>query len=194
MPKIGKGKTLNENGLKLYSRFSDALGAIFFFTSLLYAGFRGVQYQIQLPASFKVSASSLSPTLMDAYYNGDKIPASLSTFEFPVVTFCAIDPNSTVTLVSCKFTQSNSEHLCPAARPLFQMNVGKYGTIANCISVNGGPIPQIPVLAANDYLEIIAQTNSFAGIDGVYVLTHQQLPPNTNPEIAFENSFLVREV
>ncbi|KAJ3395511.1 hypothetical protein HDU92_005625 [Lobulomyces angularis] len=191
------GRKLNGKGQSEYEKVSSGFAAIFVMIVLFYSGFRATAYASQIPATFKTftAPKNLPISYLEEMFPGDRVPATLTSFEFPVVTICALEKNASITTTSCVYSLTALKKSCNAQGIIQRsMNAGIYGSSLPCISFNEYP-SFINVTTKDTTMEVSISVEriSEGNPDGVLVIVHPQNPileNELNPEVNFENSFV----
>ncbi|KAJ3221215.1 hypothetical protein HK099_003692 [Clydaea vesicula] len=138
---------------------------------------------------------NLPISYLEEMFPGDRVPATLTSFEFPVVTICALEKNASITTTSCVYSLTALKKSCNAQGIIQRsMNAGIYGSSLPCISFNEYP-SFINVTTKDTTMEVSISVEriSEGNPDGVLVIVHPQNPileNELNPEVNFENSFV----
>ena len=183
-------RALNTRGQIILSRIEFGLGLIFGFSVFIYAIVRGHRFAIQLPATFRTTAS---PQKVSVEFLNEMFPSQIPppTYEFPAVTICP-EIGELAGIISCYAfkTASGDKEACDETGTYSRM-INFIGLDRECVTVNDLPGKTLIASHEGDQLTI---TTSISGSikgspSGVFVIAHPHNGRDKIPEMTFDNFF-----
>ncbi|KAI8593532.1 hypothetical protein BDZ88DRAFT_486230 [Geranomyces variabilis] len=169
-------RALNSRGQSYQDKLQLAVGTLFFGIMIIYAGVRGHKVVTQLPATYRTTQAprTISHALLDRFFPASQIPTP--TYEFPALTFCPTDAQTTLAVVSCFRESTATKDVC-APSGQYRRNMTIEGADVACVTINDSPGAVLAATSTDDILEVTVSVLGTAdgSPEGATVVTHPQL-------------------
>ncbi|KAJ3154489.1 hypothetical protein HDU86_004618 [Geranomyces michiganensis] len=160
---------------------------------IIYAGVRGHKVVTQLPATYRTTQAprTISNALLDHMFPKSEIPAP--TYEFPALTFCPTDTQTTLTVLSCFRESTVTKDTCASAGQ-YRRNMTIEGADVACLTINDPLSAPLAATSTDDVLEVTVSVVGTAdgSPEGAVVITHPQVGGPKQPlesHWGFDNVF-----